>query len=104
VTGANFNCVCDERAFSIEEIERSHLALEDKHRRGFKTYNIRGVNKKLLLKISDFFKIIIPTLHTPMGLIDKFLESFLAWVHKEVVSFTEEEDEIREAMCWLKNT
>jgi hypothetical protein len=55
------------------------------------------MTKKLLLKISDLFKIIIPTLHTPMGLIDKFLESFLAWVHKGVVSFTEEEEEIREA-------
>jgi hypothetical protein len=64
-TGTNFNCVCDERAFSIEEIERSQLALEERHRRGFKTKNVRGMTKKVLLKISDLFKIIIPPLRTP---------------------------------------
>jgi hypothetical protein len=49
----------------------------------------------MLLPISCLSKVLVPTLHCPMGLIDKFLESFLGWAHRDVIQLTEAEDNIR---------
>ena len=50
----------------------------------------------MLLPISSLSKVLVPTLHCPMGLIDKFLESFLGWAHRDVIQLTEDEDKIRD--------
>ena len=76
ITSANFNCACDADAFSVDKIMECLQTLHDRQNSGLKTKNINGVSNKMLLPISHLGKILIPTLHCPMGLIDKFLESF----------------------------
>jgi hypothetical protein len=96
LTSANFNINCDKDAFSIELIEECLQVLKEKRASGLKTKNIKGVTEAMLLPISRLSKILVPTLHCPMGLIDKFLESFLGWAHMDVIQLTEEEDKIRD--------
>jgi hypothetical protein len=95
-TSANFNVACKENAFSIDEILASLQMLKDKWASGLKTKNIRGVSCEMLLPISDISKILCPTLHCPMGLIDKFLESFLGWAHRQVIEMNDDEETIRD--------
>jgi hypothetical protein len=96
LTSANFNYNCDKDAFSIELIEGCLQVLKEKRASGLKTKNIKGVTEAMLLPISSLSKILVPTLHCPMGLIDKFLESFLGWAHMDVIQLTKEEDKIRD--------
>jgi hypothetical protein len=96
LTSANFNSNCDKDAFSIELIEGCLQVLKEKRASGLRTKNIKGVTEAMLLPISSLSKILVPTLHCPMGLIDKFLESFLGWAHMDVIQLTKEEDKIRD--------
>ena len=57
--------------------------------------NFNGVNSHMLLDINPE-RIVVPILHTPMGLVDKVLESFKSWVNLEVEALSQEEDYIRQ--------
>jgi len=59
-----------------------------------KPANYRGVNSHPLLQF-DPQRIIIPILHTPMGLVDKILESFNLWVNLEVERLPPSDDMVR---------
>ena len=95
ITSANFNSICDRNAFSIEVIKGCLQRLKEKRAGGLKTKNVNGVTADMLLPISCLSKVLVPTLHCPMGLIDKFLESFMGWAHRDVIQLTEDEDNIR---------
>jgi hypothetical protein len=95
LTSINFISACDKDAFSIERIKECLQMLKQKQASGRKTKNINGVTAEMLLPISCLSKVLVPTLHCPMGLIDKFLESFMGWAHREVIQLTEDEDNIR---------
>ena len=70
-----------------------------RHRSAVRNWN--GVNQLGLLDI-DPQRIIVPLLHCPMGLVDKVLESFKAWVIAEVELLPAESNEIREAYANAK--
>jgi len=57
--------------------------------------NHKGVNTIGMLDI-DPQRIIVPTLHCPMGLVDKVLESFKSWSIYEAESLPDEANQIRE--------
>ena len=54
--------------------------------------NYKGVNCSALLQM-DPQRIVIPILHCPMGLVDKVLETFKAWVNLEVEDIKDAGDE-----------
>ena len=60
-----------------------------------KPANHHGVNSHRLLH-ADPMRVVVPILHCPMGLVDKILESFKAWVNLEVESLPAEDDLLRE--------
>jgi hypothetical protein len=87
--GSQFNCnhnsLMRRTKEKLEEcLEEYILACSHPTKRS--PANIMGVNSPGLWNI-DPQRIIIPILHCPMGLVDKVLEAFLAWVNLEVEHF-----------------
>lgn len=60
-----------------------------------KPANYNGVNSHPLLDV-DPQRILVPVLHTPMGLVDKILESFKGWIGFEVEHLNEDKETVRQ--------
>jgi hypothetical protein len=60
-----------------------------------KPANHKGVNQHPLLDV-DPQRVLVPLLHTAMGLVDKVLESFKAWINLEVELPNNTDDAIRQ--------
>jgi hypothetical protein len=60
--------------------------------------NVKGINSQFLLPI-DPIRIIVPTLHVPMGLVVKVLEHHLNWLQLKVEKLTGVEQMIRQQYC-----
>ena len=69
----------------LNEFNRLRLA-------GKNVANFQGVNTVGLLDV-DPQRLIVPILHCPMGLVDKVLQSFKAWVNVDVESLNDEQAE-----------
>jgi hypothetical protein len=93
--GSDFNCNHNQltkrtKESLVNSLEEYILKSNNPTRKG--PPNVNGVNGPGLWNI-DPQRIIIPILHCPMGLVDKILESFKAWVNLEVEDFQDEETE-----------
>ena len=60
--------------------------------------NVKGINSQFLLPI-DPIRIIVPTLHVPMGLVVKVLEHHLNWLQLKLEKLTGVEQMIRQQYC-----
>jgi hypothetical protein len=46
--------------------------------------NVKGVNNPSLLEEMEPDHFLVPILHCPMGIVDKFLETLITWIYLKV--------------------
>ena len=96
----DFNCHPDTTLSKLRTKERLRLCLEQyiidvgASNQQKKPANFKGVNMPPLLDV-DPRRILVPILHTPMGLVDKLLESFNFWVNLRVERLPEDDNIVR---------
>lgn len=101
---AEFNCnhqsLVPRTKESLRECLEQYLLLVQNSTSAKPPANSKGVNSQGLLDV-DPQRIVIPILHCPMGLVDKILESFKAWVNLDVEDFRDEAMETKRSVYKL---
>ena len=95
---SNFNCPIADPPNDLRTKASLTQCLNEHNARRLSSKSVRnhqGVNTVGLLDV-DPQRIIVPILHCPMGLVDKILETFKAWVIFEIEELPEEAKLIRE--------